>query len=33
MNNGLFYKPDKIDRECQEIIKNTLAQNKKIELQ
>jgi hypothetical protein len=37
MNNGLFNKPDKIDRECEEIMKNTLArksnQNKKIQLQ
>jgi hypothetical protein len=37
MNNGLFNTPDKIDRECKEIIKNTLAQksdpNKKLQLQ
>jgi hypothetical protein len=26
MNNRLFNKPDKIDRKCNEIIKNTLAQ-------
>jgi hypothetical protein len=33
MNNGFFNKPDKIDRECKEAMKNTLAQNKILELQ
>jgi hypothetical protein len=33
MKNGFFNKPDKIDKECKEAMKNTLAQNKKLELQ